>query len=156
MYRSSQAIMEEVNYFRDPRVRNAERYGNRDVDERRMVIKWECEDDEGETVTHEFPARFEVCPTCDGKGTHVNPSIDASGYYPDEDDDYGYDEDDEYGTPYERGVYDVPCATCSGKRVVLEIDRRAADPAFLRRYDDFLDDARECEAERLAELRAGC
>lgn len=155
MYRSSQAIMEEVNYFRDPRVRNAERYGNRDVDEKRMVIRWEYEDDEGETATHEFNARFEVCPSCDGKGTHVNPSIDASGYYPDED-EWGFDEDAEYGTPYERGVYDVPCGTCAGKRVVLEIDRRVADPAMLRRYDDFLDGERECEADRLAELRAGC
>lgn len=151
---NQRAIMEEVNYFRDPRVRNAERYGNRDVDERRMVIRWEADNDKGETVTHEFPARFEVCPTCDGKGTHVNPSIDASGYYPDEDEDY-YD-DGEDGSPYERVVYDVPCGTCSGKRVVLEIDRRAADPDLLRRYDDYLDDQRACEAERLAELRAGC
>jgi hypothetical protein len=147
--------MDEVNYFRDPRVRNAERYGNRDVDEQKMVIRWEYENEDGEPVTHEFAARFEVCPTCDGKGTHVNPSIDASGYYPDEDEDF-YDYDDgEEGSPYERGVYDVPCATCAGKRVVLEIDRRAADPAILRRYDDYLDDERECEADRLAEIRAG-
>jgi len=143
MYRSSRAIMEEVNYFRDRRVRNAERYGNRDVDEQKMVIRWE-QDDEGEAVMHEFPALFEVCPTCEGQGTHVNPSIDASGYYPDEDDDNGYD--------YEASA----CGTCHGKRVVLEIDRRASDPDMLARYDAHLDDLDECDADRLAELRAGC
>lgn len=144
MYRSSRAIMEEVNYFNDPRVRNAERYGNRDVDEQKMVIRWETENAEGATVVHEFPARFEVCPTCDGKGSHTNPSIDASGYYPDDDDDNGYD--------YESSA----CGTCHGKRVVLEIDRRASDPDMLAAYDRHLDDLDECDADRLAEIRAGC
>lgn len=143
MYRSSRAIMEEVNYFNDRRVRNAERYNNRDVDEQKMVIRWE-QDDEGEAVMHEFPARFEVCPTCEGRGTHVNPSIDASGYYPDEDDDNGYD--------YEASA----CGTCHGKRVVLEIDRRACELSILLAYDAHLDDLDECDADRLAELRAGC
>ena len=156
MYRSSRAIMEEVNYFNDRRVRNAERYGNRDVDEQKMVIRWETENDEGEPVTHEFPARFEVCPTCEGKGSHVNPSIDASGYYPDEDEDFDAYDDGEEGSPYESGVYDVPCGTCHGKRVVLEIDRRASDPDMLAAYDRHLDDLDECDADRLAEIRAGC
>jgi hypothetical protein len=137
--------MEEVNYFNDRRVRNAERYGNRDADEQKMVIRWETENDEGEPVTHEFPARFEVCPTCEGRGTHVNPSIDASGYYPDEDDDdIGYD----YASS--------ACGTCHGKRVVLEIDRRACELSILLAYDAYLDELDECDADRLAELRAGC
>jgi hypothetical protein len=152
MYRSSRAIMEEVNYFRDARVRNAERYNNRDADEQAMVIRFEYEDNEGETVVGEFPARFEVCPTCEGRGTHVNPSIDASGYYADEDEDYIPD-DDEPAYPH---AFEQTCGTCHGKRVVLEIDRRAADPDMLARYDAHLDDLDECEADRLAELRAGC
>ena len=141
------AIMEEVNYFRDRRVRNAERYNNRDADEQLMVIRWETEDAEGEPVVHAFPARFEVCPTCDGKGTHTNPSIDAGGYYPEDEDDLD---------AYVSGVFTQTCGTCHGKRVVLEIDRRASDPALLRAYDEYLDDEVAYEAERLGELRAGC
>jgi len=151
MYRSSRAIMEEVNYFRDRRVRNAERYGNRDVDEQKMVIRWE-QDDEGEAVMHEFPARFEVCPTCEGRGTHVNPSIDASGYYADEDEDYIPDDEE----PAYPNAYVQTCGTCHGKRVVMEIDRRACELSILLAYDAHLDDLDECDADRLAELRAGC
>ncbi len=138
--------LEEVNYFRDRRVRNGERYRNRTVDEGRMVILWECEDEEGELVTHELPAKFEVCPTCDGKGTHVNPSIDAGGYDPDED-----DEIDDYAHTYEQ-----TCGTCDGKRVVLEVDRQACELSILLAYDEHLADLDAYDRERLAEMRAGC
>jgi hypothetical protein len=153
MYRSSQAIMEEVNYFRDARVRNAERYGNRNVDEARMVLLWEHDDGEGELITHELPCRYEVCPTCEGKGTHVNPSIDASGYFSDEEDDYPYEDED---GPVYPSAYEQTCGTCHGKRVVLEVDRRACELSILLAYDEHLADEASYEAERLAEIRAGC
>lgn len=60
-----------------------------------------------------FPAAFAVCSTCRGKGTHVNPSIDAHGITREEfDDDPGFRED------YFSGVYDVQCYECHGQRVV--------------------------------------
>lgn len=150
--------IEERNYYNDYRVRNAERYAHRNVDEDRMVIFLTLPDEEtGDDVEHEVPAKYDVCPTCEGRGKHVDPSIDASGYSPDEDDYYGDpDEYEEGRSPYERGVYDVPCMTCHGKRVVLEVDTRAADPALIEAYNDYLAECDEYDAMVRAERAFGC
>lgn len=111
-------------------------------------------------------ACYEVCSTCDGKGSHVNPDIDAGGISGDdpfwEDDrdddwDWGGCEDDEGNLPvatsrYMRGDYDVSCYECHGKRVV-PVPRDDNDPADLAiwrgmRRDD-ADYERECRAERM-------
>lgn len=85
-----------------------------------------CADDEGSEI-HVFPARYEVCRTCDGKGKHVNPSIDAHGISRDEfDDDPGFEED------YFSGVYDVECYECHGRRVVPKIDDSNLNPRQLQ------------------------
>ena len=45
------------------------------VDEKRnLIILWEDDEDEVE-----LELEWEVCPTCEGRGKHVNPSIDAHG-----------------------------------------------------------------------------
>lgn len=59
---------------------------------------------------------FAVCPTCRGKGTHVNPSIDAHGITSEEMDDLG----DDFREDYISGHYDVLCAECNGLRVVAK------------------------------------
>lgn len=65
--------------------------------------------------------RFDVCPTCRGKGTHVNPSIDAGGLSRED-----FDRDPDFEEAYLGGVYDVNCARCKGKRVVpVPDDKRA-------------------------------
>ena len=59
-----------------------ERFKKDKFDEDRMVMIFtaSCEDEEGDWEDEvELPARFEVCHTCDGKGKHVNPSIDSHG-----------------------------------------------------------------------------
>lgn len=64
----------------------------------------------------EFPlqsAGFTVCPTCDGHGKHVSPSVDANGIGQDE-----FDDDPDFAEAYFGGRYDVPCYQCSGQRVV--------------------------------------
>lgn len=64
--------------------------------------------------------KFGVCPTCNGKGTHVNPSIDSHGITADEwDRDWSYEDREAYMS----GGYDVSCYECHGKRVVPEINR---------------------------------
>lgn len=78
-----------------------------------------CQDEEG-YVTLSFPCRFVVCDTCGGKGSHVNPSIDAHGITQEE-----FDEDPEFRENYFSGAYDVPCYECHGKRVVPEIDEES-------------------------------
>jgi hypothetical protein len=152
--------LDDLNYMNDPRVLNADEM--RAVWERfnedRMTITFslfsdeeEEEEEEEEEVELELPARFAVCPTCSGRGTHVNPSIDAGGYAPDED-----DYDDETGEDrYTRGDYNVTCWTCDGKRVVPELHRDLVDPKLLARVDAWEAAEDDFRALQLAERRAG-
>ena len=77
-------------------------------DERRMVVTFEHYDQD-----IEMPVAFEVCPTCKGKGVHVNPSIDSHGLTAED-----FADDPEFAIDYKRGVYDVSCYGCRGRRVV--------------------------------------
>lgn len=63
-----------------------------------------------------IPAKYEVCGTCRGHGSHVNPAIDSHGITQSEMEELG----DDFREGYFRGDYDVTCAECEGKRVVLE------------------------------------
>jgi len=59
--------------------------------------------------------RFKVCPKCEGKGSHVNPSIDGNGLtYED------FENDPDFEEAYFAGNYDVECYECHGQRVVQE------------------------------------
>jgi hypothetical protein len=82
--------------------------------------------------TVELPAKYDVCDRCQGKGSHVNPSIDGHGISMDE--WWGPDWDDESREDYMNGAYDVGCYECNGKRVVLEVDENACDKALLEAY----------------------
>lgn len=159
--------LEERNYHNDRRVRVATAYAERDADEENMVIRFSVEDYDGEeyagdTVV-ELPACYGVCPVCEGKGKHVNPSIDASGWSQEDDRDDWQDDDDwrdeDDGEPksaYQRGLYDVVCYTCKGKRVVLEVDERRAKPEDLSAWREKLEEDAEYEREVRAEREYGC
>lgn len=77
-----------------------------------------------------LPFKFEyaVCGTCDGRGTHVNPSIDAHGISSDE-----FDDDPDFRENYFNGMYDVTCYECYGKRVVPNI--KSVLPEFKKRSE---------------------
>lgn len=70
-------------------------------------------------VKVEFPAKFAVCSRCEGKGSHINPSIDGHGITAEE---WDRDWDDESRENYFSGVYDVTCGECKGLRVVPVVD----------------------------------
>ena len=57
------------------------------------------------------------CTRCRGKGTHVNPAIDGNGITSDEMDRHDHD-DPEFRDNYRRGMYDVTCELCNGKRLI--------------------------------------
>lgn len=121
-------------------------------DEKRMTCTVELYDAETDTSEdHTVHVVFTVCPTCSGKGSHVNPSIDAHGISSDE-----FDRDPQFRDEYMSGFYDVPCYRCKGKRVVPTPDTDCNDATLLRRIADMITDRmdyiRECEAER----RMGC
>lgn len=96
------------------------------------------------------PLKYEVCPTCEGKGKHVNPSIDGDGLTARD-----FEDDPDFREDYFSGRYDVTCYGCKGQRVVLELDRDNVDAAVLARIDSMLQERDEDEAERAAERRMG-
>ena len=100
--------------------------------------------------TSPLPTKKIVCPTCEGKGTHVNRAIDGNGLDPELADDPDFMED------YLSGVYDVPCYECGGQNVVDVIDESRCTKEQIASYDEHCADEyayqRECEAE----LRFGC
>ena len=102
--------LEERNYANDRRVlaRNDRWWAS--TDESRMVATLETEAKPWVQTVVRFV--YVACTLCDGKGSHVNPSIDASGLTGEDMSDPDFAED------YLSGVYDVPCNLCHGKRVI--------------------------------------
>ncbi len=78
----------------------------------------------GEEIEHAMPARFEVCPTCQGRGTHVNRAIDGNGITASEMEELG----DDFREDYMSGMYDVTCEECRGRNVVAVADPERASP----------------------------
>lgn len=149
--------LDDRNYYNDRRVIAGERTRWwKALDERRMraTVEIYYEDEaEGCDVEEEreVPFTFAVCPTCSGKGTHVNPSIDASGITAD--DWAEWDQDDREA--YQTGGYDVPCFECNGQRVVPELDRDRTDPFVLGCLDRAAESADESRAIERAERAMG-
>lgn len=80
----------------------------------------------------DLPAKYIVCPRCEGRGTHVNPSIDDQGLSSED------LEDEDFREAYFSGAYDVRCFQCEGHRVVPDVDWNALtteEQADLKRYE---------------------
>lgn len=96
------------------------------------------------------PVHFIVCPTCEGRGTHVNPSIDSGGIEVED-----FYEDPDFAEAYFGGAYDVSCHECGGQRVVEEPDEDAMSPEQLEQWLGYLNDVAEHRAEMASEMRWG-
>ena len=158
-YMRQQQIIDDMNYYNDPRTRAAAKGNWYDsFDEASMTATKEIThyDDEDEEITETFTfnVRFEVCDLCNGKGTMVNPSIDSGGLgYDDFHDDPDFEED------YHNGCFDIACSQCSGKRVVPTIcDYSLTDEQSraLKIMRDQEEEEAYYHAERMAEMRMGC
>lgn len=77
---------------------------------------------EGDEVETSFPAKFEVCGTCEGRGSHVDPSIDSNGISQEK-----FDQDPDFEESYFAGNYDMQCVECKGLRVVPVVNLEACD-----------------------------
>jgi hypothetical protein len=142
----------EYNSHGDPRTINAryQREFDAGCDMKRMIFTFSIESKEGEEISYVLPLKMEVCPTCDGRGQHIDPSVDAGGYYDDGDDC------DEYGENlYFSGYYDMLCQTCHGQNVVPCVNRHMADDEALKVWDKKCEDDEEYEAICRAERRMG-
>lgn len=118
-----------------------------DFDEAKMRATATVENDDGEEVEVEVECVYEVCSTCDGRGSHVNPAIDAHGIGEDEWSEWGDDEREGYLS----GRYDVTCYECGGRRVVpvpREDTDKAIAEAIAAKVEADVSYAQECAAER--------
>ena len=111
----------------------------------------DCEEFVRADMEIELPTKWGVCPVCEGKGTHVNPSIDCGGISAEE-----FEEDPTFKMDYLEGVYDQQCNRCGGRTTIPVIDWDAISPEQRTLYEQQLRDESDWEAERLAEIRAGC
>ncbi len=120
------------------------------------------ENEDGEEVEVDLPAKNEVCPRCEGHGMHLTPSIGQYAYSREEFEE-SFDEDERAEYFKRGGMYDVVCETCHGKNVVLVIDEEWIDKngsleekEALAAYIEKLQDDAEYEREVAAERRYGC
>jgi len=101
---------------------------------------------EGEDII--IPAKYEVCNTCEGKGSHVNPSIDSHGLSRED-----FDDDPDFKENYFSGMYDVACNECKGRRVSPIPDNERMDEKLKKYVEDFISDhfsyQYECYRERM-------
>lgn len=95
-------------------------------------------DNDGNEVTHSFPAVNEVCDRCDGHGTYLNPSIGNHAYSIEE--FYESFSDDEDRAEYFKrgGIYDVQCEQCHGANVVAVVDETHLSPADKEVFESYM------------------
>jgi hypothetical protein len=148
---SNRNYIENANYFNDRRV-IASTKDKPSFDQKSMKITVAIVDDEGEEEVHELPAKFEVCSLCNGKGTHVNPSIDCNGITASEWGQWSSEEQEDY----RNGAYDVSCHQCEGLRVVPSIDENKLSKdeerifkLHLKSLEEEDDYERVCRMERI-------
>lgn len=147
--------IDDSNYYNDRRViAKEEKKWYLSLDEKKMkavVERWTNEDT-GEEMTQEIHFKYDVCDTCNGKGTHVNPSIDANGLS--NEDLYG---DPDFAEDYFSGRCDVTCYECNGNRVVAVPDPRDdKEKEILKEIDEDMEEEREYEAMVRSERIMGC
>lgn len=113
---------------------------------RRVTVKFFTHD--GDEL--ELPGKHEVCPRCEGHGTHVNPNIDGNGLSAEDFDEAG----PEFREDYLGGVYDVACEECRGARVVVVPDFERWTVEQRAEYERAQREAAESRAIENAERRA--
>lgn len=99
-----------------------------------------------------LPTHKIVCPTCDGKGSHVNPSIDSGGISTSDE----CWEDEDFRVSYFDGSYDVTCHECGGRNVVDEVDEVTCPPELLEQWIGYCNGVAEDRAVQAMEMRMGC
>jgi hypothetical protein len=122
-------------------------------DEGNMLMTITLVDEDEQEERHVLPAKFDVCPVCNGKGKHVNPSVDSHGLTSED-----FAEDPEFAKDYFGGMYDVTCYSCNGKRVVPEVDLEALSNEQLNVYEKYCEQLRddiEYEQSRAEERMRG-
>ena len=127
-------VMDDRNYYMDRRTNASDAWKNYDKKTNTITLKYDDEDEEGYEMEKELilPAKLEVCDLCEGRGSVVDPSIDASGISQDD-----FDEDPDFEESYNSGSYNISCPQCRGKNVVPVVDYNALSPEKKKELDDY-------------------
>ena len=124
----------------------------RNLDENKMTVLVELYNEDIECDEEvEIHFIYEVCETCNGKGMHVNPSIDSNGITGDEWNEW----DEEERVDYMSGIYDVECYECEGLRVVPIPDINKIPKGLLDKINSFIDGLYYSAVEQTHELEMG-
>jgi hypothetical protein len=111
------------------------------------------EDENGDEVeeTISVPAKWEICPACEGCGTDRGAGVecDGGGFTSSE----WAEQDEDFKRDYLSGAYDKPCSECASHAGRIQvIDRDLADAEIIALYDENereeADYRRLCAAER--------
>ncbi len=104
-----------------------------------------------------FPARWAICPACEGCATDRGRSVecDGGGFTSSE----WAEQDDDFKEDYLAGRYDRPCEPCKGLGRVQVIERDEVRgwrmKLLLRAYDAQVRDNYDIDAMHAAERRMG-
>ena len=145
------SFIEDMNYYSDSRVIAQSKWYSH-IDEKRMVatmtddLRAILDDESIEYEGDEVQFSWDVCPTCGGKGSHVNPSIDSHGLTAED-----FYDDPDFAEDYIRGHYDVACYNCGGRRVVPSI----SNPKIIKAIEEWSYYEAQSRSEYLAERRMG-
>jgi hypothetical protein len=121
-----------------------------DLDAAAMRATFTRETARGLTITHRLVLVYVVCPTCEGRGSHVDPGVDRHGLSRED-----FDADPDFREDYFSGAYDVPCGQCQGLRVVPDVNEATTKPAILAAYHAAVADAWQEAAYAVREREMG-
>ncbi len=139
--------VENHNYHTDSRVNAIDQSNYLHVNEDDMTADVIMNGDSIGTIH----VKYEVCPTCNGKGSHTNPSVDAGGIP-----QRRFNRDPEFERNYNSGMYDVDCNECNGKRVVPRPNPVGSEEQDVyEQYTEELEAKRDFERQRAAERAMG-
>jgi len=133
--------IDDINYQNDQRVRDA---GKNEI-----PTIW-MDDAMGVEMEVELPWCWGVCHTCNGKGSHVNPSIDCNGLSADD-----FADDPDFAEEYMSGTYDQKCSRCNGRTTIPVVDHDACTDEQRAAWEQQQQDDADSEATRMAEIRMG-
>jgi hypothetical protein len=110
-----------------------------------ITLKWY--NDDGEEIEHTFPSCNEVCPECEGYGTHLNPNIREHAYSMEE---FEQEFDEEGREQYFKhgGIYDVRCQVCRGNKVIQVAEESLFNSEQKSLYEEYQKYQDNCAQER--------
>jgi hypothetical protein len=109
--------------------------------------------DGGDDLTATLPAMFVVCQNCGGHGTHLCPSLRGASFSSEEFEDLFDTEEDRAEYFRHGGKYDVTCASCNGRNVVLVVNEAACSKEQLTLFQQHMQLEAEEARERAIDAR---